>query len=351
MASEKSFKVETRVFKRSMKSRHKIELPKFITEEELDDIITQAPGYRTATKKRHSIRASSLADVNRKSHTPTHKKVSTLLKSRASPYDDHEKLFKKRPLQNTENLEGSYISRLSLMTNKYRSLKAKNLELEEEVKVMGEKHKDDMAILRKEIERLRSKNKIMKSEHFEYDQRLNEEILNLRRELEETQQEVINFIDSVKQMLEKLSVKCNQFNSTFPQSISETSYWDIEEAICGYNISIEELSKRIPRMNLDAFLIGLSLNPSPSTGETQEIDAFRKTASFQEFNNEYISPSETLNAAQAVAIFNYKAENPGELDLKVDDKIVVLKQQDDGWWLGKTGDKVGIFPCNFVNLE
>jgi SH3 domain-containing kinase-binding protein 1 len=37
-----------------------------------------------------------------------------------------------------------------------------------------------------------------------------------------------------------------------------------------------------------------------------------------------------------------------ELKLEVDDVIEVLSEVEEGWWKGKLGDKVGVFPSNFV---
>lgn len=53
------------------------------------------------------------------------------------------------------------------------------------------------------------------------------------------------------------------------------------------------------------------------------------------------------------AIYNYKAQGEDELSLKRGDIVEVLTTDakisgDEGWWTGKLGDNVGIFPANFV---
>ncbi|XP_050520331.1 mitogen-activated protein kinase kinase kinase 10-like isoform X2 [Daktulosphaira vitifoliae] len=53
------------------------------------------------------------------------------------------------------------------------------------------------------------------------------------------------------------------------------------------------------------------------------------------------------------AIYNYEAQGEDELSLKRGDIVEVLSTDakisgDEGWWTGKLGDKVGIFPANFV---
>lgn len=53
------------------------------------------------------------------------------------------------------------------------------------------------------------------------------------------------------------------------------------------------------------------------------------------------------------AIYDYVANGEDELSLRVGDIVEVLSTDakisgDEGWWTGKLGDKVGIFPSNFV---
>ena len=56
------------------------------------------------------------------------------------------------------------------------------------------------------------------------------------------------------------------------------------------------------------------------------------------------------------AVFAYEATREDELTLKRGDLVEVLSTDakisgDVGWWTGKVGDKVGIFPSNFVTQE
>ncbi|XP_065563675.1 mitogen-activated protein kinase kinase kinase 11-like isoform X2 [Artemia franciscana] len=53
-------------------------------------------------------------------------------------------------------------------------------------------------------------------------------------------------------------------------------------------------------------------------------------------------------------LYDYEAQGDDELSLQCGDVIEVLSKDakisgDDGWWTGKLGDKVGIFPSNFVS--
>jgi len=56
------------------------------------------------------------------------------------------------------------------------------------------------------------------------------------------------------------------------------------------------------------------------------------------------------------AIFDYEATRDDELTLRRGALVEVLSTDakisgDVGWWTGSIGDKVGIFPCNFVTKE
>jgi len=57
--------------------------------------------------------------------------------------------------------------------------------------------------------------------------------------------------------------------------------------------------------------------------------------------------------SQWQAIYDYSAQGEDELSLVKGDVIEVLSKDykisgDEGWWTGKCGGKVGVFPCNFV---
>lgn len=61
-------------------------------------------------------------------------------------------------------------------------------------------------------------------------------------------------------------------------------------------------------------------------------------------------PSSSGQSGQKTArvTFQYIPEQPDELALEVGDILEVLEDDDEGWWKGKLGDKVGMFPSNFV---
>eukprot|EP00102_Acyrthosiphon_pisum_P018541 XP_016655751.1 PREDICTED: mitogen-activated protein kinase kinase kinase 10 isoform X3 [Acyrthosiphon pisum] len=79
------------------------------------------------------------------------------------------------------------------------------------------------------------------------------------------------------------------------------------------------------------------------------------TASSSYYKNKYTTQHQAAaaNLPLWTAIYNYEAQGEDELSLKRGDIVEVLSTDakisgDEGWWTGKLGDKVGIFPANFV---
>lgn len=50
------------------------------------------------------------------------------------------------------------------------------------------------------------------------------------------------------------------------------------------------------------------------------------------------------------ANFNYTPEQADELQLQAGEIVEVIKEIEDGWWLGKKNGQLGAFPSNFVEL-
>ncbi|XP_041911224.1 SH3 domain-containing protein 21 [Arvicola amphibius] len=48
--------------------------------------------------------------------------------------------------------------------------------------------------------------------------------------------------------------------------------------------------------------------------------------------------------------FNYSPEQADELNLQTGEIVEVIKEIEDGWWLGKKNGQLGAFPSNFVEL-
>lgn len=68
-------------------------------------------------------------------------------------------------------------------------------------------------------------------------------------------------------------------------------------------------------------------------------------------SREKLKSDNSENYGRCVALFDYKSQEPGDLTLKKGDEILILNQSEaDGWWTGKIGEKVGLFPVNFTEV-
>ncbi|KAG5945455.1 hypothetical protein E4U53_006703 [Claviceps sorghi] len=56
---------------------------------------------------------------------------------------------------------------------------------------------------------------------------------------------------------------------------------------------------------------------------------------------------------EAVALFNFDADQPGDLGFRKGEIITILKKtdSDNDWWTGRIGSRHGIFPSNYVKLR
>ncbi|PHH90404.1 hypothetical protein CDD83_3818 [Cordyceps sp. RAO-2017] len=61
----------------------------------------------------------------------------------------------------------------------------------------------------------------------------------------------------------------------------------------------------------------------------------------------------SLNKNEAIAMFNFEADQPGDLGFKKGEVITVLKKtdSDNDWWTGMIGTRHGIFPSNYVKMR
>ncbi|KAH8887706.1 DUF500-domain-containing protein [Thozetella sp. PMI_491] len=67
----------------------------------------------------------------------------------------------------------------------------------------------------------------------------------------------------------------------------------------------------------------------------------------------FTSKEAMLKKNEAVAIFTFEADQPGDLSFKKGDVITVLKktESDNDWWTGMIGSRHGIFPSNYVKMK
>ena len=64
----------------------------------------------------------------------------------------------------------------------------------------------------------------------------------------------------------------------------------------------------------------------------------------------YMEPNAIPCEARAIVRYDYNAQEPTELTLRVGDIIRNIVKYDDGWWQGDLGQQqAGYFPSNFVD--
>ena len=64
-----------------------------------------------------------------------------------------------------------------------------------------------------------------------------------------------------------------------------------------------------------------------------------------------ISMATSKPISDCVVIENYKAKDPGELSLKIGEKITIYEDYDEGFYWGvKTNGETGLFPSRNVQL-
>lgn len=95
-------------------------------------------------------------------------------------------------------------------------------------------------------------------------------------------------------------------------------------------------------------------NSANSTDVNVSTATATATSTSSYYANRYRSqPTAAASLSLWTATHNYIAQGEDELSLKRGDVVEVLSTDakisgDEGWWTGKLGDKVGIFPSNFV---
>ncbi|KAL2018248.1 hypothetical protein VTK56DRAFT_1002 [Thermocarpiscus australiensis] len=67
----------------------------------------------------------------------------------------------------------------------------------------------------------------------------------------------------------------------------------------------------------------------------------------------YASKEALLKKNEAIALYTFEPDQPGDLGFKKGDIITVLKKtdSDNDWWTGMIGTRHGIFPSNYVKMR
>lgn len=82
-------------------------------------------------------------------------------------------------------------------------------------------------------------------------------------------------------------------------------------------------------------------------GPTASLPAFRSDDDFYDTAEEMISSSRT-NCC--VALYDFDGENDGDLKLRAGDKVQVVNSADENWWEGTSKGQTGFFPASYVQV-
>ncbi|KAF6819363.1 SH3 domain-containing protein PJ696.02-like protein 3 [Colletotrichum sojae] len=94
-------------------------------------------------------------------------------------------------------------------------------------------------------------------------------------------------------------------------------------------------------------------NPSPSSFGVSDLKAAGPPGRPSAPKPNFQSKTAMLKKNEAVALFTFEADQPGDLGFKKGDVITVLKRTDNetDWWTGMIGTRHGIFPSNYVKMK
>lgn len=81
-------------------------------------------------------------------------------------------------------------------------------------------------------------------------------------------------------------------------------------------------------------------------GLTQCFDCLRGILEVPEAEMKAATDGAALSEAY-VAVYPYQSAEVGDLSFQQGEQVTVIKKEGD-WWTGVIGDRVGIFPSNYV---
>ena len=268
--------------------------------------------------------AQSSSDIGKRCVTPSPSGVSKrrFFNKRTSETPRREDFEnKKKSVPNFQENSESYDVYIKALGSKLAKYKQKNFEVEEEIKQMEIRFKLEECNMRGEIEKLNNEIKKIKNDHFEEIASLNQEILRLRRENEEN----------------RLSYKMN--SSQISEILESFPNPSVKERI---ELVLSEIFESFQETE------PAQLKSSPNLMVSNCTASFNNIPMEVQSSREFIKSTQT----QAIVLYDYNPTSHGELRLRSGDRVTILNSdENNGWWLGRIADKIGMFPRNCVMLD
>jgi len=289
------------------------------------------PKFYSVSSKEHSQKPKSMSEVKSKSKLPTH--IFNLYKnSTPGRYDPKDAYDKATPNAKVR------IKRYSKFNTPRKNISGFNnrLELEEEIKKLEEHFNKEMQTMKDEITRLNNYIDYLRNSNKSKETTLEE--LSLEKDvLKDEYLEIVCFLTDIilkldinsahsKTIVEKLQEKEVQLQMSLSKALHS-----LNEPKSDFNL---------PEMNP----FNLSRSSSlPSTGRFQQLEEC--------YVPSITDPPFQRPTIEAIALYDYKPQTKNHLEFLAGERIVVLHQTDNGWWIGKCRDKVGSFPKSYVMMD
>lgn len=127
-------------------------------------------------------------------------------------------------------------------------------------------------------------------------------------------------------------------------------------AICEYDYTAKEADELT--LKKGAIITNIKIQPGgwwegtlTATGRTGMFpDNFVRVLEPDDKNPVVLRDKTATQNRRCKVIYSYRENKPDELTLAVGDVIEIFEEVEEGWWRGKLGPKVGVFPSNFVEI-
>lgn len=97
------------------------------------------------------------------------------------------------------------------------------------------------------------------------------------------------------------------------------------------------LSKNLPEINLPP--VNSDIASTIQQEEPAEVQPVEDAAAEPETNGD--------DFGYYISTYPYASNEPGDLSFQAGELVIVTKKEGD-WWTGNIGDRIGMFPCNYV---